>query len=705
MKKKLLFIAIFIFIAIILYLNCFFEMKNQYFSELSQIGQTEYAQSVVFSTEIESADDVYDIISSVLKRYNANLYCSDIENIANKKIYTKYVFANNTKFFNSLSLSQGRFFNKDETESDLFLSTLKTDSPNQIGVINKFEKSMEFQIKTLKNYVCNSRDVLNKTFILQLNNSQEIDAFEKELKENGIITTINEYDNYSFEGSSYFIIIAFAATIILSLIILYDLIKSYKKIGIEKLMGYDSFAIWFSRVPSILVLEFAVFLIVTVILSMILADSFNVLLLALLKRLTIYFLSIIAVTAVMISLPFVFVSHIPVNAIVKNKKPFKSLIRFNLVIKCIITSILIIIMCASVSQIKTIFTFKYDKFVNWEKTRNFAYVPSFVIDNNSNWTGETDEDIEKFQKLYYDFNSEGGILADFSAFSPLYEDVRDETEFPINISVNINPNYLKKFLIKDENGETISISESEKDCVVLVPQKYKGNQKEIVSYYRDFAPSGKVKIIWTKNNQNLFTFAVDTGTDNYNTVKDPVLNVLTENNGKPIDYSVILGESGNPYKIKVKDYTNPTQEIEKICSKYFDLSEVKFPAVSVYQGIEDQISISNNKLKNYVAMIFLLFAMGLSIISQSIITYIEQYKKVLAVKKLMGFCFVDRYSRYLLYTLICYIISGIVAMIFINNRIFVLFITFTLFFIDFIFSYIYISIKDKKNIIQIVKGG
>lgn len=110
MWKKLVTIIIFIFIACAVYFNVFFQEKNENYSRLTNIGQTENAQSVVFSTDIKSDDEIYNILDSILSVYNGNIYCFDVETIDNRNIYTKYILVNNMELFHSLSLKKGISF-------------------------------------------------------------------------------------------------------------------------------------------------------------------------------------------------------------------------------------------------------------------------------------------------------------------------------------------------------------------------------------------------------------------------------------------------------------------------------------------------------------------------------------------------------------------------------------------------------------------
>lgn len=699
MKRKLGISVIFIVIAAIIYANCFWQMKNSYHFELLHSGETVYSKSVIFSSKNSDNQEIYSLLDKELKKYNGNLFCMSIDE--NNK-YTKYVLAYNSEPFNTLSLQKGHFFEKDDYTSKKYLSTNNSDDKNCIGVINTFGKDINYNIKTLKSYFDYNPDPLNKTYTIDFKDTKSFENFKEAIDNDGIVVTVsdNEFMNSQGETPSFFYF-AIIATIVISLIILYDLILSSKKIGIEKLMGFDSLTIWRSRAIPIIVIEFLIFILFTCICSLILFSDFNVLLITFFKKLFAYYIVIIAITLVMISIPFVYTSYISIDTAIKNRKPLKAVLRFNNFIKMLVNCAFIVIVISLISQINSILALKNDKYNNWEKLKNYVYISSWRTNVNSTWDGETEEDYNKFKQLYDEINNKGGIYADFEYFSPAYQEEFNETDFVPRMSVGVNPNYLNTFPVKDENGNIISVSENETAVVVLVPLKYKDYENDIIEYYNSDAPSGEVKIIWTQNDQSYFTMLVDTAVDNYNMIFDPILWVLTENNTETPYYSIVMQRD---FKIPVNDYKDSQPEIDDICSEFFDKNVVTFVSSSVYQALEDEITECNNKIEIYTIIIAIIIFTEISIIFQTIITYIEHYKKTLAIKKFMGYRFISTYRDFFVDNILCYLGSAIIAF-FVVRQIEVIWTVLIIFACDYIISNIIIRIKDKQNILRIAKGG
>ena len=87
----------------------------------------------------------------------------------------------------------------------------------------------------------------------------------------------------------------------------------------------------------------------------------------------------------------------------------------------------------------------------------------------------------------------------------------------------MNTNYFDIFPCLYENGKKSEISDSEENSIFLVPEKYKSMEKELLEYFSDVRTgayklhteeynqtgnknTAKVKIIYTKNNQDVFSF-------------------------------------------------------------------------------------------------------------------------------------------------------------------------------------------------------
>jgi hypothetical protein len=567
---------------------------------------------------------------------------------------------------------------------------------------------MEFQIRTLYDYAQHHTKAFQKTFTLELENPSDFEMFQSILGENGIVVTEgNSAETGSFNAFPFVTAALFAMVFVLMLILFYDLIKSYKQIGIEKMLGYDGFGIWSSRIFPIIASEVVVFAFTIVLLSAVMFNGLNILVGKFIGKLILYYVGVVIFTLVLLSVPFLYVNKIPVYAAVKNQKPLRALLYFNLLVKGMVITILLIVLSVAYTQITWILEQKNDKYDNWDKLRQYAYIYEECYEEGF-FDSYSSENMEKWKSVYQEFNQAGGILADFSSYSPLNEEEHNAAEFPNYYDVVVNPNYLNTFPVYDANGNIIEVSEQEEDYVILVPEQYKKDEQMLLSYYAEICESeemsGKnIRIVWIQDGQKLFTCALDIGVEDYNTIKNPVVIVLTEKNGYIADYERVAAYAGNPFKIKIECMEDMQTEINDVLLKYFDLNEIWFPSVGVYDAIEEQVSMANDMLALYSVLIFVLVIIAAAIIVQGIVTYLRQYQRVLAIQKLLGYRFFDKYSSYFAGVAFCYLIAVLLAFIMERDRGILIFAV-VLFAAEFVCSVFYISVKDRKNIIQVTKG-
>ena len=194
---------------------------------------------------------------------------------------------------------------------------------------------------------------------------------------------------------------------------------------------------------------------------------------------------------------------------------------------------------------------------------------------------------------------------------------------------------------------------------------------------------------------------VDTAVDNYNRIKDPILYVLTENNAEDYDYQIVAQDN---YYIHVDDYKDSQAEINNIFGKYYDLDEVKFVSCSIYEAVEDQIAQNSMMIKIYSVMLLLTLIAEIMISIQNITIHIKHYVVHIAVKKILGYGFIDRYSGIYVDSLLSNISVTIVSLVLFRNWL-VLLIGIIMIIFDVLLTSVFISYKDSKSILEYTKRG
>lgn len=698
--KKIVYFLLFIVIACTVFINDYVQEKNAYLLELNKIGEKNtFACHVFLSSKEDDKEIIYNTLDDALKQYGGNLYCNSVDKDG---IYAKNILAYNYTVFEDISLGEGHFFEDKDRSSDKYLTTKKNDDPKCIGRINSFGKDMLFSIRTMKTYFDNSADPLNKSFIICTANNGDYDSIKKQLGANGIIVTEDTSERGEAGETKPIMIIVYITIVILGVITFYDIIMSSKKYAVKKLLGYNNTDLCIGSVAVIALLEAIAFALSAIILSLVLFSEKNSLYSDFILHIIKSYGVVLILTIVLNAVPFVYLRCISISDAVKNRLPIKAISRFNIIIKSVLSIVVIGFSINIIAQIRSYNNLNHSKYDDWEKIHDYAYITNYIISNDSSWTGETDEDYSNFKKLYIELNEKGGIYADFCYFSPLYAKEFKQTEFVPRMSVEVNTNYLKKFPVKDENGDNIEISENETDTIVIVPLKYKDKLDEITEYFSsDFSPTNKTKLIWAENDQEYFTMLVDTAVDNYNRIKDPILYVLTENNAEDYDYQIVAQDN---YYIHVDDYKDSQAEINNIFGKYYDLDEVKFVSCSIYEAVEDQIAQNSMMIKIYSVILLLTLIAEIMISIQNITIHIKHYVVHIAVKKILGYGFIDRYSGIYVDSLLSNISVTIVSLVLFRNWL-VLLIGIIMIIFDVLLTSVFISYKDSKSILEYTKRG
>lgn len=611
----------------------FNNQKLQVNSDMEKAKQSiSNSYNIVIPSDILNSkeSDIYNCIVEVLKKHNANIYYSKIG--PNERII-KFVYLTDLSYFNNFEITEGRSLNSDEIESNKFLNSENTGDENQIGRIATFDGKQLFEIRTLKSML-GGNYLLDGNCTVQLSNGDNIDSFIKDLESSLNTTGIqNEtkntitpeyYYNQWIIPSLYFIII---------LLILYSILKSYKKFGIQKMLGYSIKGIWIKEVLSLIISQAIITIVVDIAMSLFLFKEFNIYLLNFLKILFINNISQVGILFVISSIPFIYLNNITVINIIKNKIPIKDIIIFNSILKVILIILFFNLINQGIQNYNRIENTFTNRYKSWEDTKGYYILPYI---NTKNGDMPIDKSAAMLTQLYFNVNEDGAIWANFSNYSPAQYKMNSEvTNYDYERDwVTVNPNYLKSNLIYDVNNQPIAISEDDADLVLLVPDKYKENEKDIINLWEkmklgyaenEMTRNEKIKIIYTKSNQKIFSYESDVNPDDGNMVTDSIVRVITEKNGVDWDYDITIGFGGNPIKIKVDPSFDPEKYIimklqevglEKYVDKIVPANDgVAFESKSVYELL---IFIIGGLIILTIAMVI--------IILQNVYCFFEQYK-------------------------------------------------------------------------------
>lgn len=650
--------------------------------------------------------DQYETLATTSNQSLSSIFFTRIDRTDGKEKIIKYIYTMDDKYMNSINLKSGKKLDKSLMNSNFFLSTAKTNDDNQIGVIEPVSDDFIFEIRTLNSML---NDGMSFTGFCKITfpNDKPVSYYISELSRLFSVDSIeynkSEIINLKTNLNYIYILILF---FIIILLILYDLLNSYKNIGVKKLLGSSNFDIYKENISKLLIYEIFCIILSIILMSFLLVDNFNRLYLIFLKNMIFFYLLILLLSFVSISLPYLYIKKIKIYHIIKNKTQTQEIILFNTFIK---TTLIIGLICLLNFSLKHYNEFKkiYNgSYKAWEDASNYVV---FNLDDLDFTTYESSEFAKSSLSLYKTLNEKGALYANFDMYSNLSIQNNKNIDY-FKLSATVNPNYLNKHPIYDENNKQVLISEEDKNWIVLIPDKFKDDKVLIENYYNKWLNTfnkeliGELKIIWTKSDQKFFSYNINVNSYEGNYVYDPIVLVGTESGLFPGWNISIFNTSGNPFKIKIDSQDSLYSQLKPI------ISSTGINSSSLRISFADEEVISNVKqYKNILAFIIisfiLIFFLSIAIISQNTYSFFNQYKKIISIKSFYGYNSIDKYKDYLLLLLISWtIIFNISLFLNISNFKIISLVTISGLAIEFLTSLLLLKRINKKKIVQIMKG-
>ena len=684
MARSKIIIGILFIIFTVLLFEVMFENRNRSeYDNIIKLGNNGNAIKVVLSVDYNDQENAYEVLKKFLDGNGGNvstIYTSSQNGKTAAKIYAYFT---DKTFFENISLVSGRCFNPDENESDEFLSTDKTNNDAQIGRIADFAGDQTIEIRTLKSKMKEpDTNVFDKYLYINAGRNQNKDVFFESLKETmrngGYAVQRVEESFFNVEESYYNLVFAAGLSvlyIICMLFIYFDILNSYKKIGVEKMMGFKRADIWKRRILPLISTQLLSMSITTAVLAIIKFKAINKYLFFFMLDLFMVYFFLTVLSLLILSIPFITIRKISVSNMLKNKNPVNAIILVNSAFKVVLSVAVLIIISNLHAEYRAINEKYKFSFENWEKTKGYAVVPAVRNRIGYDYNPCDKENQYKRKELYFYFNKRGAILADFKIYEPGQEINRKlrKDAYEIN-NITVNPNYLKENIVLDAEGNRIYIDENETEYMLLVPESYRQFEKQIIEYHesekdsrlkasghakkesadphelpsyheQSVLPDQDIKIIWTKSNQQLFSYKLDINPRENNMVKDPIIRVVTESNGDLFDYGIIF-DGGEPLKIKYDDSSAASDYIQSVLANYYDPNYFQFPVVNLFTMVEDQIYGFRIRMLYNSAIIIAMFGIIFTIILQNVLNYFKQNRVKLAIQKFHGYRNVDKYKGY-----------------------------------------------------------
>lgn len=700
-KKSVIKIILYFLLFSLIYYFMFYTEKSNQKNQIYEYGDTDNTYKIALTSDM-SEGDMFKSICTVLSDYNANISIFISNNETNKTEIIEYVFISDTSYFDSVRISDGRFLTQKDNCSDLYVSSKNNNDVNQIGTIDIFPCDIGLTIKAI-NPESIPDELFNKYVHLNVKNADDYISITSAFESLGISVTLDESDVSNGFLNIYIILIPIFLAIICISLSLYEVLNSYKKIAIKKLLGKTDFQIFLQWVGNSVACMVIAASISFVVCFLLLVREFRISCLVFMGKVLRFDLFTVMALSIVVSIPFVYIRKIKPSEMLRNKKPVVAIESMNFLFKVCVGTVSVLMFVASVSSYQIIMSFLQDRYSNWYDTKDYYVVSTFAT------SYEEPEDPklqESSYKAYCYLNQNGAVLADFYDYS---EDVYntnmenlDNVEYKAAWAT-VNPNYLKKFTIFDEFGNAVEISESDENLVALVPVKYKNLADDISAYYKKVL-NEKLTIIWTANGQEAFTYRIDLNPSNGNCITDPILMVLTEGNTSMDKWYYVEGYMGEPIKIKaLTDDITAKDDLLQIYNQYYDTSACSLKLSNIYSSVEsdiEQIKISSYWILGICTAFVVLL---IFIILQCLYLYFEERKQSIAVMRLLGINIFQRYVKLFEDVLASWV--GILIISFLINRsIMVVIVSAICFVLEILGLLICVKCNETKRIVNVLKN-
>jgi bacteriocin-associated integral membrane protein len=711
------------------------ERKQMYLLE-QKIG------SVFFMPDgvgLSDPNDIYPILLSSSSEMNINLIRPAINNKPNQQMeLVKYILLNGpTTLFNYITLKSREYLSTEQTKSDkAYLSTSQDHSAHQIGIIQDFAGNDSISVRPLRS----SFDYLPVSGYYYIEGNQDkLASFLERLAENTnqyfktnnmnitvspqtFMNMSSPSDVYSVTSNTDIQLLYYVLVIITVFFVLYYTFQETKRLGIYKLFGYSLGKMWFESIGKSVVYVFCTIMLLSILLAFFIPGSSSRFIYDL-----IYQQCLLCLVIVVLTMPaYTRMARFNVIHAIKNKKGTSFVLFINLLLKVVVT---IVVISSSVNMVTNYKAVKNEESAlrQWQKSNKFGvfYPVNIGYDSVDFQNGSTQFIRTTTNYLYPLLNQMGSVLVNARSYETTALEL--DQNYEGHRSLSVNPNYLNEFPVHDDKGQMINISENETDWIILVPERLKGQQQEILSFFQterkqrvkfdkqtlgvdvpETVASPKIRIIWTTDGQEVFSFNTDVYPQNNNNILDPIIQVVTLKNSLLGDRDAILGGgSTDPLKVKLIDGdTQKTYMSMKSSLRQLKLDDNLHYVITVDQYIATKLY--HLKAHFYTASLSLVISMFILILLllQNVSIVFSKYQQKFIIRGIFGLSIPRKYKEFFVLFIVTWTIS-LLGVIYTEHAYWALaiLICFSLLALELWGSLVWLKRIWRKHITQVIKGG
>lgn len=729
MKKILTFL-----ISVVYLITSFIIIKYFKINELNNITYKNTVEILV--TDWQKDDNVekkLEYIEQFAITQNTNIYKlvfkPKIES-EKQKIIIYSAIGNKIDFENKFKLDESIEFKNNYYTED-FISTEVTNDINQIGILDLFTQDYLIEVRP---FSFAKQENIRGTYLIQSNDLNKIENIKSEFKALGFDINSSESNKISEEIIDIVnkeVVITLGILLILILLcLLYYVLLRYKELSIKKLFGYSNKNLIFKQLISDIFKICLTSLSAVILILLIYIYKYNKLS-NLLSLSNIWILVQLITTLIVILLsifPILMIYFIDIVQMLKNRKPIGLMQILNYGSRIIFSTCLLVILMNVFLSYKSLLIQNPNK-EKWKSTKNYTfYEYSYELSQDTIQKTEYELGI-KSQQLFKLNNSEGALLINPSDKIIAESNgviINENDYYPDNgNSIIINSNYLKENPIYDIYNKRVDVNNEYGDyLIILVPIKYKNDEKEILDIYKKWYqfkryidedinnekngiekiehPEVKVELIYIQDNQKTFLYNPTLEKENNNySVNSILLIANSENMGGDSYLSYMTGGFFFP---KVTNINNPYIELTEDISKT-DLQDTIISTPLLYSKIDKYLFDLQQKINANIFLALLLLLVEIIILTFIVLNYLERNKIVNSLKMIHGYSFFKRHYKFISIVSLTFIPMTIIGIL-LNTQYLKNILTFIMLYIilSFIFIILLIKVLENKKARNVLKG-
>lgn len=586
------------------------------------------------------------------------------------------------------------------------------DLPNNLGTIPTFLKVKLIRLQTFQSYIEDKSHTVNGRYMIT--SSKEIDRdtiLQKWSDFFQIDKTILLEPTYRSQvgvlnqALLLSIIIFILAILLVILMTVYQPMMEMKRVGVQKLLGFQDRAVLADVVKGNLYLLLGGALVINLGVFFLLdykpKDLFPMLWLSHFLLLQLYlFIS---------WLTYLLIQKMTISSLLKGFSSFKFGLLFNYLMK-IGTTILLTVLLVGVGKSLEQENKELDYQKQWISQGNYLTLETFQLNDNL-WQEQlagSGKALDYFYRFYQDLveKTQAGYVQ--SSSLPVKNFVQSEQIQQYQLTDTVDVYYANRNFLKSKG---FKLPDTGIKKVILMPASTKGEEdknqllgKLIAFHSMKYEEQQKrtieemdVEIAYYEGDWSFFPYS-DKRKEN---LSNPIISLVNDSD-MMWDEKASLSTTGLNNPIKIENTVQHQKEITELVEKLSDGNYLKFSSIQAIQ--QEKVDSYRDAVRNF-NLLFALFGLLSMMISYFLLvtTFLLKRRDIIT-KKFMGWKLVDRYRPLLVLLLLGYSLPLLVLIFFAHALLpLLLFAGFTC--LDILFVLGLASRMEKRSLVELLKGG